>query len=132
LDAKLEDMVERLVARAEPMRLTEEEIDGVTAGASLSLTTGASVTGSYATASSMQEENGSSLSGGGAVITGRGVATGSASGPSTSGTPIAEASASGDKKDTGTFKKVVNVPSRTVVIAATWGYAIDLPAAAKK
>jgi hypothetical protein len=120
------------VARAEPTRLAEAEMDGITAGASLSLTTGASVTGSYATASSMQEENGSSLSGGGAVITGRGVAIGSASGPSTSGTPIAEASASGDKKDTGTFKKVVNVPSRTVVIAATWGYAIDLPAAAKK
>jgi hypothetical protein len=112
--------------------LTENEMDRISAGASLSLTTGASVTGSAATARSVQEENGSSLPGGGAVITGHGVAIGSADGRSTSGTPIAEASASGDKKDTGIFKKVVNVPGRTVVIAATWGYAIDLPAVARK
>ena len=121
-----------LVAGAEPMRLVEADMDGITAGASLSLATGASVTGSYATAHSVQEESGGSLPGGGAVITGHGVAVGSASGRSTSGTPIAEARASGDKKDTGTFKKVVNVPGRTVVIAATWGYAIDLPAVARK
>ena len=132
LDTKLEDMVDRLVAGAEPMRLVEADMDGITAGASLSLATGASVTGSYATAHSVQEESGGSLPGGGAVITGHGVAVGSASGRSTSGTPIAEARASGDKKDTGTFKKVVNVPGRTVVIAATWGYAIDLPAVARK
>jgi hypothetical protein len=144
---KMEDIVERLAVgavagaailhpivthAAEPMRLTEAEMDGLTAGASLRLTTGASVTGSHATARSVQEENGSSLPGGGAVITGHGVAMGSADGRSTSGTPIAKASASGDKKDTGTFTKVVNVPGRTVVIAATWGYAIDLPAVARK
>ena len=112
----------------EPMQLAEADMDGITAGASLSQTTGASVTGSYATVRGVQVENGSSLPGGGAVITGHGFALGSASGRSTSGTPIAEARASGDKNDTGTFKKVVNVPGRTAVIAATWGYAIDLPA----
>ena len=85
LDAKLEDIVERLVAHAEPMRLAEAEMDGITAGASLSLTTGASVKGSYATARSMQEEHGRSLPGGGAVINGHGVAIGSASGRSTRG-----------------------------------------------
>ena len=112
----------------EPMQLAEADMDGITAGASLSQTTGASVTGSYATVRGVQVENGSSLPGGGAVITGHGFALGSASGRSTSGTPIADARASGDKNDTGTFTKVVNVPGRTVVIAATWGYAIDLPA----
>ena len=112
----------------EPMQLAEADMDGITAGASLSQTTGASVTGSYATVRGVQVENGSSLPGGGAVITGHGFALGSASGRSTSGTPIADVRASGDKNDTGTFTKVVNVPGRTVVIAATWGYAIDLPA----
>lgn len=152
LDAKMEYIVERLAVgaiagaavshpiaahAAQPMRLAEAAMDGITAGASLTLTTGASVTagssvpGAYATVRGAQEEKGRTLSGGGSVITGHGVVIGDAYGSTTSGSANLNANASGDLHDTGTFRDVVNVPNRTIVIGATWGYAIDLPPVAR-
>jgi hypothetical protein len=117
---------------AEPMRLAEAEMDGMTAGASLSMTTGASVTGSdSATVQARQNQNGGALWGGGAEITGTGLVFGTANGSPTSGRAISSADASGDIHPTGTVGGVVNVPDKTVVYGATWGVAIDLPLLAK-
>ncbi|MGC1951156.1 MAG: hypothetical protein WA970_00940 [Gammaproteobacteria bacterium] len=117
---------------AQPMRLAEAEMDGMTAGASLSMTTGASITGSdSATVQARQNQNGGALWGGGAEITGNGLVFGTANGSSTSGRAILSADASGDIHRTGTVGGVVNVPDKTVVYGATWGVAIDLPLLAK-
>ena len=72
---------------AEPMRLAEAEMDGITAGASLYQATGGSVTGSILkrTGTATQSQHGSTLPGGGDEITGIGVALGTAKGSQTSG-----------------------------------------------
>lgn len=117
---------------AEPIRLAEVEMDGITAGANLSQTTGASVTGSAsATVQSRQHQNGQTLPLGGAEITGTGFVLGTANGSSTSGRAILSVDASGDIHPTGATGGVVNVPNNTVVYGATWGAAIDLPLVAK-
>src|SRR5512132_3587633 len=131
-----------IVARAaEPMRLAEAEMDGINAGASQGLMTGGSVTGSAsATVTSIQSQQGSTLWGGGAEITGSGLVLGTANGSPTSGSATASADASGDIKQAGAIGGVVNVSQptsstpdlgRTVVYGATWGVAIDLPRVAK-
>ena len=127
---------------AEPMRLAEAEMDGITAGAELDQATGTSVTGSTsaiggstsAIGIATQNQHFSALPGGGAEITGVGVALGIASGSQTSGSVIASAHASGDIPLAGSVEGVVTVsPSlasdlgKTVAYAVTWGAAIDMP-----
>jgi hypothetical protein len=116
-----------LVAAAEPTRLEKAEMDGITAGASLSQTTGASVSGASATVKSSQNQEARAGGGTGVVITGHGLVFGSADGSQTSGRTILSADASGDVHPAGTVGGVVDVPSKTVAYGATWGVAIDLP-----
>ena len=126
---------------AEPMRLAEAEMDGITAGASVSLMTGGAVTGSAsATVTATQSQHGSTFWGGGAEITGYGLVLGTANGSPTSGGAISSADASGDINQAGSVGGVVNVsqPSsstpnlgKTVAYGATWGVAIDLPRVTK-
>lgn len=114
------------VAAAEPTRLENAEMDAVTAGASLSQTTGASVGGASATVESRQNQK-AKADGGTVIITGHGFVFGSADGSQTSGRTILSAEASGDVHPAGAVGGVVDVPSKTVVYGATWGVAIDLP-----
>jgi hypothetical protein len=126
---------------AEPMRLAEAEMDGITAGAALGLITAGAVMGSTsATVTATQSQHGSTLWGGGAEITGYGLVLGTANGSPTSGGVIAGADASGDINQAGSIGGVVNVSQptsstpnlgKTVVYGATWGVALDIPRAAK-
>lgn len=115
------------VAAAEPMRLGTAEMDGITAGASLSQTTAASVGGASATVKSSQNQKARAVGGNAVVITGHGIVFGSADGGQTSGRVTLRADASGDVHPAGTVGGVVDVPGKTVAYGATWGVAIDLP-----
>ena len=115
------------VAAAEPVRLGTAEMDGITAGASLSQTTGASVSGAFATVKSSQNQKARAGGGTAVVITGHGVVFGSADSSQKSGRVILSADASGDVHPAGTVGGVVYVPGKTVAYGATWGVAIDLP-----